>query len=293
MDYNNDGYLDILAGDRNGNTWLFNGSATGLLAGEHIMAGGTAINVGYNCSPRLVDWDENGYLDLLIGGYPTSGSTTSGFLHLYMNDNTNPDELNFTTYTVLPFWNLWRTTHEFYDLDRDGDKDLVLGNENGMVYFASNTGTNSAPVFTSSTTLQADGVTIDVGSRARETVNDWNEDGIPDLIICNTTNDKVQVFLGYETGIEEGGPGEVTPLMTVSGSPTSGLFSISLHMQSAGTVDVSVFDSSGRMVSDHKWTHPGGNSEMTFDIGSNPSGIYFVAADFGDRVLTNRVLLIR
>ena len=264
MDYNNDDYLDILAGDRNGDTWLFDGSASGLIAGEHLYASGSPINTGQNCSPRLVDWDENGFLDLLIGGYHVGGTSTSGFLRLYMNDNTSVDELNFTTFTDISFWNMWRTTHEFFDLDRDGDKDLILGNENGMVYFAPNTGTHSAPVYTSYFPLEANGSVIDVGSRARETINDWNEDGIPDLIVCNTTNDKDQVFLGSEVGIEEGEAGSdaVTCLMAVSGSPTSGLYSMELYMRNPGAVSVSVFDSQGRIVNDHYWSLPAGLSRI-------------------------------
>lgn len=295
MDYNNDGYDDLLIGDRNGATWLYNGSASGLQAGIHIYAGGSPINTGYNSSPYLVDWDEDGYLDLLIGGYPVGGGTTSGFLHLYMNDDSNPDELNFTTFTNLPFWNKYRTTHRMYDLDRDGDKDLILGNEDGKIYFAPNTGTNSAPVFSSYFPLESEGVVIDVGARAREEINDWNEDGVPDLIVCNTTNDKVQVFIGYDTGLEEGESGleGLEPFFVTSGSPTTGLFVMNVQLQSAGPVGISVFDCHGRVVEDFTWSLPAGSSSMNCDIGTNPPGVYFVAADFGDRVLTDRVVLIR
>ncbi len=295
MDYNNDGFLDLLIGDRNGDTWLYNGSASGLLTGVHIYAGGSPINTGYNSSPRLVDWDEDGYWDLLIGGYPVGGGTTSGFLHLYMNDDSNPDELNFTTYTNLPFWNKYRATHEFYDLDRDGDKDLILGEEFGMIYFAPNTGTHSAPVFTSYFPLESEGVIIDVGSRARKTINDWNEDGVPDLLVCNTTNDKLQVFLGYDLGIEEGEVGleGAGPLFATVGSPTTGLFTVDLLLQTAGAVTVTVFDCQGRIVTEYAWSLPTGSTTMSCDISAFPPGLYFVTADFGNRVLSDRMVLIR
>ena len=294
MDYNNDGYWDLLAGDRNGDNWLYSGSASGLEAGVHINAGGTPINTGYNCSPRLVDWDEDGYLDLLMGGYPTGGGSTSGFLHLYMNSDTSPDMLIYDSFTELTFWNMWRSTHEFYDLDDDGDKDLILGNENGIVYFAPNTGTNEAPEFTAYSPIEADGSIIDVGSRARETVDDWNEDGIPDLVVCNTTNDKVQVFLGYTTGITEDPDMDISSVgMKVNGNPTSGFFDLEIHMPSAAQVRISVFDIGGRLISDYCWNLPVGNSSLVVDLSSHPSGPYYVTAGIGSGILSERVMVIR
>ncbi|MBD3277295.1 MAG: hypothetical protein GF388_03260 [Candidatus Aegiribacteria sp.] len=292
MDYNNDGYLDLLAGDRYGDNWLFDGSASGLQTGTHILAGGDPINTDYNCSPYLVDWDEDGYLDLLIGGYPTGGSTYSGFLHLYMNSDTSPDVLVYDTYTELSFWNMWRTTHEFHDLDRDGDKDLILGNENGMVYFAPNTGTNDSPVFNSYAPLEANGSTIDVGARARETVNDWNEDGIPDLVICNTTNDKVQIFLGQNTGIEGGSTEVSTVNMSIQGNPGSGVFHSFIEVPADVEAYISVYDIFGRMVTEYKWNLSAGSSELLFDLSAEPSGPYYLTARIGSVVLSERLMLI-
>jgi hypothetical protein len=138
-------------------------------------------------------------------------------------------------------------------------------------------------------------VIIDVGARARETVDDWNEDGVPDLIVCNTTNDKVQVFLGYDLGIEESETGleGSGPFMSVAGSPTQGLFSVNLQLTETGPVDFTVYDIQGRAVSAFTRDLPAGSSTVSFDIGGRPAGIYFLSVESGGTVLNGRVALTR
>lgn len=289
MDYNNDGFPDLIVGERDGGVWLFTGDSEGLLPGETIPM----FSVGKNSSPLLVDWDENGFLDLLVGGYPLNGDSLSGVMRLHMNTATSINELKFSfDYTELLFWNKYRTTQEMFDLDRDGDKDLILGNENGKIYFAPNVGTNSEPVFFDYFPLSAGGIEIDVGGKARENIDDWNEDGIPDLIIANTTTDKVQVFLGYDMGIEDGSGG-LEPEFSVSGSPTTGLFSAEIVLAEPQQLVLSVYDCQGREAMSYRVSSPQGHSSTQCNIGALQPGVYFICADFSESVLTDRVVLIR
>lgn len=294
MDYNNDGYPDLMAGDRNGDLWLFDRNPDGSLdAPGTISADSGAINTGFNCSPLLVDWDEDGYLDLLVGGHYTE-TTNAGFLHLYMNSDTHTDSLIYTSFTDLNFYHLWRSTQEMYDLDRDGAKDMIIGYEGGQVYFAHNEGTNSAPAFSSYEPLESNGTPIDVGYRARETVNDWNEDGIPDLIVGNTTNDKLQVFLGYQTGMTEG-HGTSLPVelsLNIVGSPTQGLFSVELTLPHGSMADIRIYSLDGRRVADFERYFSSGQTAFSYDLAEQPPGMYLIEVNTESGQICGRVMLL-
>ena len=165
----------------------------------------------------------------------------------------------------------------------------------GQVYFAPNVGTHSAPDFTGYEALEADGSPIDVGARARECIDDWNEDGIPDLVVGNTTNDKIQIFLGFDTGIEDQGTAPVpgAASMGIAGNPTYGLFMIGVQLPVAGPVDIQVRGAEGRTVRGFSRFLPAGYSGLSCDIGDNPAGVYFVSVEFGTEMLTERVVLLR
>ena len=71
------------------------------------------------------------------------------------------------------------------DWDEDGDKDLIAGESDGHIHYFRNIGTATYPTLTNLGHLQAGGVDIDVGSLAIPVVQDWNEDGLKDLILGN------------------------------------------------------------------------------------------------------------
>jgi len=59
----------------------------------YIMAGGRKLDVREDAAPRLVDWNEDGKKDLILGNY-------DGYVLLYLNSGTNEDPVFTTMDTV-------------------------------------------------------------------------------------------------------------------------------------------------------------------------------------------------
>jgi len=300
VDYNNDGDLDLIMGERSGNLRLYSGNGDGTLHFEGNIWDdmGEEIRTLYNSSPYLADWDEDGYLDLILCGYNVE-STTAGILRVYPNTQDYPDSLMFDAdyLDYTSFYNKWRTTQQPFDLDRDGDKDLVLGYEMGDVFFAENIGTNENPQFTSYSVLDTDGGPMNVytnyqgGGRARENVVDYNSDGVPDILVgCNSG--WIYVFLGYDgTGIGEETSTDpaATISLVVAGSPTSGVFFLTVDAPEGSQVKVELYDAAGRVTlrrTLQAGIHP-------LDISEVPAGIYLVSARRDGEVATSRVVVVR
>ncbi len=293
MDFNNDGILDFILGERNGyyNFYTGNGDGTLHAIGYPWDNAGDPIERNYNSAGFLTDWNEDGYIDFIAGGYQTE-STSGGLLEVYLNTGD---------YSTSPVWdasaidltssvsNKWRLTHETYDLDGDGDKDMILGYEMGNVWFAENIGTNENPQFNGYVQLTCDGGNIDVyanysgGGRARENVCDYNADGVADLLV-GCSNGWVYLFQGYYTGTAEESSASVASFgMMISQIPTTGAFSVMLSMPGPSRVTARVYDSSGRMVRSAT-ENLASTGSIQFDISDLPSGMYTVTAQAGGAI---------
>ncbi len=131
--------------------------------------------------PIFIDWNRDGATDLLLMN-TTSQSTD---LKLYLNAASAGQAFQFAAQpsqtVTIPFL---RSDYSpsFYDFDGDNDWDLILGkNLDGLEYYT-NTGSNSAPVFT----LQKQsfvGTPLSVFDRSyAPLILDWNGDSKPDLL---------------------------------------------------------------------------------------------------------------
>jgi hypothetical protein len=83
-----------------------------------------------------------------------------------------------------------------YDWDRDGKKDLLIGDTQGYIRFYRNIGTDASPAFGTSTFLTAGGSRLDVYYYSRLDVADWDNNGAAD-IVCGDYYGNVWVYLGF------------------------------------------------------------------------------------------------
>jgi hypothetical protein len=285
VDFNNDGILDFILGERDGfyNFYTGNGDGTLHFIGYPYDNLGNPIERNFNSSGYLDDWNEDGYIDFIAGGYE-SEAIHGGKLEVYLNtgDDITSPVWSSSTIDLTSLCDYWRLTHQTCDLNMDGNKDLIFGYEMGNVWFAENIGTNSDPVFNGYVQLVCDGGNIDVynnysgGGRARENVADFNSDGIPDILV-GCSNGWVYYFEGYDaTGISGVSVPDTGLGMFLTDVPTSGSFSVHMTLASASNVVINVFDSSGRLVDSNTSYHQAGSETIQMNLSCLSAGMYII-----------------
>ncbi len=203
MDWNNDGKSDLLAGDTQGQVWLYlnTGSATQpvLAAGVRVTSAGKPITgrpiqlndgsgksitpqplMGYYSKIHWADTDGDGLKDLLVG------QTLSGPMNIVVYKNTGTTgkpALAKPEVLKLPKNDMSRPSPYLADLDGNGTMDMICGTDRKKIVFFKNTGTAAKPRWAKPEVLKLQGSGFANGYRRRLAVTDWNEDGKPDLLM--------------------------------------------------------------------------------------------------------------
>lgn len=154
----------------------------------HLLAGGERLDV-YGCpSPNFVDFDGDGDLDLLCGefldGFTYFENIGSRREPQYAAGRRVHDQrgevLKMDLQMIVPV---------AFDWDRDGDHDLIVGDEDGRVAFVENTGeldSRSVPQFLPPRYFQQQADTLKCGALATPVGFDWDHDGDMDIVAGNT-----------------------------------------------------------------------------------------------------------
>ncbi len=184
VDLDGDGDQDLVVGEDEGilNYYENVGDATRAIFTART---GTAnpfdtIDIGFNSNPAFADIDGDGDQDLLIG-------ENLGDLNYYENVGT----ALASVYTLRigaanPFDGIdigLSSSPDFVDLDRDGDQDLVIGRDDGDLFYFENTGTALNPLYVERTGLSNPVIGIDVGTFSNPEFVDLDSDGDQDLVI--------------------------------------------------------------------------------------------------------------
>lgn len=157
------------------------------------------INVGGRATPSVVDWNNDGKKDLVVGDI-------YGKIHIFINEGTDT-EPNFLSDTLAQadgatlFVPSQRSSPVILDLDGDGKKDLLTGNTNGQLLFYSNVGTDESPLFSVYLLVESNGVPIAIPGqpRSRPFMCDWTGDGYLDVLI-GAGDGKVHLYRGIPVG---------------------------------------------------------------------------------------------
>lgn len=212
VDFDNDGLLDLVAGigvwtdygwddayDSKG-VWK-NGPLHGYVfwmrnrgSDQHpkyeeprqLMAGQNPVDVYGWPSPNFADFDNDGDLDLLCGEF------LDGFTY-FENRGSRMEPVLAPGRRLMHgnaplIMDLQMIVPVAFDWDRDGDMDLICGDEDGRVAFIENTGRfeDSLPVFELPVYFQQRAADVKFGALATPFGVDWDQDGDDDIICGNT-----------------------------------------------------------------------------------------------------------
>ncbi|HCN30944.1 MAG TPA: hypothetical protein DIT64_19965 [Verrucomicrobiales bacterium] len=172
---------------------------------KKVMAGDRPIETyGWPC-PNFADFDGDGDLDLLCGefldGFTYFENTGTRTKPKYaLMKRVKADTGKFLT------MDLEMITPTAIDWDKDGDLDLIVGDEDGRVAFIENTGAfeNKVPLFKEPRYFQQEAHLVKFGALATPVGFDWDGDGDVDILCGNTA--------GYVAFFENlSGPGVEKP----------------------------------------------------------------------------------
>jgi len=294
VDWNDDGYDDLIVGDRNGYVNYFQRNSDGTLqANVKLLSGGTTLDAGSNSAPDFADFDNDGDLDMIVGTdgtapvryYENTGTATAYQFDGYVEFQAGG--ANVTLYRSMP---------SIYDMNGDGLFDIVIGANTKKFHYFENTGTLGSPVFAADDPLefQAGGDVYTDHSDSRLDVCDWNEDGNLDLV-TGDYDDYVYLFFAYDgVGVEGGSSGIVaSSSISMNENPVSGALSMNVNMGQRISPEFTVYTMDGRiaLTCSPGTLNPGHNTVLIPN--QLPNGTYIIQCNAGSNTLTERFVVVR
>jgi hypothetical protein len=182
-DYDNDGYLDILLTGYSGTSYI---SKIYRNNGNNTFTEQTGISLpGIRFgSVAWGDYDNDGYLDILL-----TGSTGSGNISKIYRNNGNG---TFTEQTSISLTGVYYGSVAWGDYDNDGYLDILLTGGASAGYISKIYRNNGNGTF-----AEQSGISLTVVTQSSVAWGDYDNDGFLDILIAGTTNNSAEITKIY------------------------------------------------------------------------------------------------
>ncbi len=287
-DLDGDGDQDMLIGDFAGYVHYFNNSggagnaASFLLTVPQYMG----IDVGNNATPQLVDLDNDGLLDLVIGMHP-------GTFNYYHNNGSPANASISSTPTLDTLGEIQLAEGGFYNgysvpyvFTFNGTHQMLTANMNGDIYYYDNIDNNLNGTFTRIDTVASGELGIrSVGLNLWVSGGDINNDGLMDMLV-GLYSGGVQIYYGSNThiGIVEN---ENAKWFACYPNPTDKQLTVQIRDHIS---NIEFYNVLGEKM-DVKQSKEISNQDVRIDVSEFPDGIYIIAASNGKSVQHSKVII--
>lgn len=299
-DLDNDGDMDLLVGDDYGKLFYAENIAGAgqTFAFADLVYEWKDIDVGLAATPQIVDLNEDGLPDLVLGerGGNNDMDGACATINYFQNVGTasNPDfiadvhtapntgclgrvftvpEFSITSYTVPRFIKI------------DGKWELFVSIQQGRVIRYSDVEGNIYGEFTK---VEEDYAEMKVGERLFINFQDINNDGAYEMVIGNQRGG-ISV---YNTEIPTPEPVDVTTVeatLPIRIFPNPAQERLSIHLDKAGVqdMDIRLYNALGVLVLKHQSIE----NLVNLDVADLASGVYFIEILVGNETMTQKVVV--
>ena len=167
---------------------------------RQLMVGDQPLDV-YGCpSPNFADWDGDGDLDLICGEFL---DRMTYFENVGLRSDPRYAEGRFLMHEGRPItMDLEMIRVVAFDWDKDGDVDLVVGQEDGRVALVKNVGLEEGiPIFRPPLFFRQEADSVKIGALCTPFAVDWDGDGDEDLLAGDTAG-----YINFVENLDGGDP---------------------------------------------------------------------------------------
>lgn len=204
VDLDGDGRQDLVVGEQQGFFHYFRNTGDGyedmgLLTHRTPLVN---LNVGSYAHPFVIDWDSDGYLDLLVGrGDGGISNFSNDGNNIFINQGTlKVDKVHELDSIAAPYFENWKGTSEL---------DLIAGHSIGTLKFYVG---NRSEYFTYFEDMKDWNGKIVLPTNSSPLLVEWNNDTVLDLVVGNGEGD-----LSYYEGAANGTFSPGVPILLLSG----------------------------------------------------------------------------